>query len=447
MNRNFNNSFWVKSFVFVVGLLASIWLVLWIEKVHPSDFGFYKDIFKREELIQKQVNYPLKKNKIDLSDEELHLARIAWKYFENNTVPETGIVNSVDKYNSTTLWDVGSSVHAFLSAYELGIISKPELDNRIHKLFTTLYELEIYNNKLPNKVYNSITKTMSTYDNRPTETGIGWSSMDLGRFLGACKRIIFNYPEYNFLIHKLLSRWDFSYAIEDATLMGIGLSFKDGIEKKVQEGKLGYEEYCAKGFIQMGFDASNALLYTDFLAFVTVNGVKIATDSREVKHHPSYNYVLSDPYVLDGIEYGFDVNSLELGYRIFLVQKKQSAKENKLISVGETHIDQPPYFIYNSVYTNGKVWNCVSESGEDASDLKTFSTSVAFGWYYLFEDQYSKQLFEKAKTLYDKDLGFYCGYYQKTGEINRAINSNVNSLILCAINYKKNGPIIFNNKK
>jgi hypothetical protein len=437
-------TFIIKPLVFVFGLIASIWLVLWIEKTHPSDFGFYKDIFKREELIQKQDSYPLIKTKLELSEEELQIAVIAWKYFENNTIEETGIVNSVDKYNSTTIWDIASSIHAILSAKELEIISKQELDMRIVKLLKTVLDLNIYDNKLPNKVYNSINLTMSTYDNRPTESGIGWSSMDIGRFLGACKRIIYNYPEYTPLVKKIMNKWEIKAAIENATLIGIGLSFKDGVEKKVQEGKLGYEEYCAKGFFQMGYDVSNALLYSDFLAFVNVNGIKIGTDSREVKHHPSYNYVLSDPYILDGIEYGFDVNSLELGYRVFQAQKRQADREGKLICVGESHIDQPPYFIYNSIFTNGKVWNCVSESGEDANELKTFSTSAAFGWYYLIDDPYSKKLFEKAKTLYDENLGFYSGYYQKTGKTNLTITCNVNSLILCALSYKKNGPIIFN---
>jgi hypothetical protein len=436
--------FWVKPVVFILGLIVSIRFVLWVEKTHPSDFGFYKDVFKREELIQKRDKYPLKVPQLQISDSELQLARIAWKYFENNTIPETGIVNSVDKYNSTTLWDLGSSIHAFLSAYELGVISKIELDERIGLLFETLISLKLYQDKLPNKVYNSITTTMSTYDNRPLETGIGWSAMDLGRLLGSFKRIVFNYPEYNQLVHSILKKWDFSSAIENAALIGIGLSFKDGVEKAVQEGKLGYEEYCAKGFSQMGFDASNALLYTDFLSFVNVNGIKIGTDSRQVKHHPSYNYVLSDPYFLDGLEYGFDVNSLELGYRVFLAQKLQAKKENLLICVGETHIDKAPYFIYNSIFTNGKLWNCVSESGEDANDLKTFSTSAAFGWYYLFDDPYATELFNTAKTLCSPELGFYSGYYQKTGELNKAITCNVNSLILCAINFKKNGPIIYN---
>jgi len=39
---------------------------------------------------------------------DLEIAKTAWKYFENNYNPETGLVNAVDNYPSTTMWDTGS---------------------------------------------------------------------------------------------------------------------------------------------------------------------------------------------------------------------------------------------------------------------------------------------------------------------------------------------------
>jgi hypothetical protein len=249
--------------------------------------------------------------------------------------------------------------------------------------------MSLYKDKLPNKVYNTINLQMTTYNNRPTPNGVGWSSMDIGRFLTFCNLIIRKYPQHTTLVKELQAKWDLQLIIEDATLTGIGLSFKDGKEMKVQEGKLGYEEYCAKGFQQMGYDVSNSMLYTDFIQFIKIYNEEIAADSREVKYHPGYNYVVSDPYILDGLEYGFDVNSRELGYRIFKVQKKRYKHTKKLTAVGESHIDTIPYFIYNSIYVDGKTWHCVSENGDDANNFKTFSTAVAFGFYYLFDDPYS----------------------------------------------------------
>jgi len=434
--------FLIKPIVFLLGLITTVWLVLWIETIRPSDFGFYRDIFKREEIIEKRESYPLKKTNQPLSAKELEMGKIAWKYFENNYQPKTGFVNSVDKYNATTLWDLSSSLMASLSAYEIGIIDTVTLDQRLSQAFNSLLSIALYDNKLPNKVYNTINLEMTTYDNRPTPNGVGWSSMDIGRFLTFCTRIVHNYPQYTHFVKAIQTRWNISSAIQNAALTGIGLSFKDGRELQVQEGKLGYEEYCAKGFQQMGYDVSNAMQYTDFIKFVKIYGEEIATDSREVKYHSGYNYIASDPYILDGIEYGFDVNSKELAYRVFVVQKIRHELTNELTAVGETHIDTVPYFVYNSIYVDGKTWHCVSESGADAMDFKTFSTAVAFGWYYLFDDTYSELLFKKASSLNNPELGWYSGIYEKTGKINKAITSNVNAMVLEALSYKLKGPLV-----
>ncbi len=432
----------IKPVVFIAALLIGSYMVVKIEQCKPSDLGFYRDIFQREVVIQKTTDeYPLRATLKPLTEKELEYARIAWRYFENNYDSITGFVNSVDHYFATTLWDLSSSLHATLSAYEIGIIDYGEMDNRLSTVFSSFLEMPLYQNKLPNKVYNAQTLAMTTYDNRPTISGVGWSSMDLGRFLGLCYRIINHYPQYTEIIKEIQRQWDFEEAIENATLYGIGLSFKDGVERRVQEGKLGYEEYSAKGFSLMGYDVINAIQYTDFIKFVTIEGVDIAVDSREVRHHPSYNYILSDPYILDGLEYGFDVNSRELAYRVFMAQKRKHQRTDRVICVGEGHIDREPWFVYNSVYVNGKKWHCVSESGEPSDDLKTFSTGAAFGWYYLFEDNYAEVLMDKARELYNEDLGWYSGVYHKTEEINTAVTANVNAMVLQALNYRMTGKL------
>ena len=48
--------------------------------------------------------------------------------FENNYQPETGLVNAVDTYPSTTMWDTASYMGALMAAYELRIIDKQVFD-------------------------------------------------------------------------------------------------------------------------------------------------------------------------------------------------------------------------------------------------------------------------------------------------------------------------------
>jgi len=433
--------FLLKPAIFFISILIGAYTVLWIEKVRPSDFGFYKDIFKKEVVIKKSDSYPLNTYGDTLTNQDMEIGKIAWRYFENNYIPETGFVNSVDKYPGTTLWDVTSYLHALTSAYEIGIIDTTEFDKKLTKILSSMSTLQLFNNKLPNKSYNTYNLAMIDYENHPTQEGIGWSAMDIGRFFSFSYRLMKDYPEYFPLMKKIISRWHIEEIIEDATLHGIGFNFKDKRMMKVQEGKLGYEEYVAKGYDLMGFDVSEALKYTDFIKFVKILGIEIATDTREVKYFPAYNYILSEPYILDGLEYGWDINSKELAYRIYKVQKRRSEKTNKLIAVSEGHLDTFPYFVYNTIYTNKEKWVCLSSDGEKTDEMKTFSTKAAFAWHTLFDDDYSKKIYEKAITLNDKNKGFYSGYYQNTGKINYALTANTNGIILESLRYKLMGPI------
>jgi hypothetical protein len=434
--------FLIKPVVYVVGLLLASALILYVEALRPSDFGFYRDIFKKELIIERSAEYPLRKPAEKLTDKELDEAAIAWKYFVNNYQPETGFVNSVDQFPSTTFWDLSSYLHALISAYELGLIDKPEYGQKLEKCLTSIANLPLYQDKLPNKVYHTISLQKMNYKNEPAAEGVGWSAMDIGRFYSVVIRIMHSYPEYTGLMKQAVDRWDLNSMIINGTLNGIGFSFKDKDERVVQEGKLGYEEYCAKGLMMAGYDVSEAMSYIDFIRFIKINGVEVATDTREVKYAPAYNYVLSEPYLMDGLEYGFDVNSLELAYRIFSAQKRESKKTGKLIAVSEDHTDGPPYFVYNTVYGNGKKWNCIAENGDEVPQFKMISTKTAFGWYSLFDDPYSETLYKAVKDLNDPLRGWYAGQYIESGKVNTALTANTNGMILESLLYRKKGKLI-----
>ncbi len=434
--------FLVKPILFVFSLLTGIYLVLYIEKLRPSDFGFYRDIFSKEVLIQRSESYPLRAFSDSLTAQEMKYAKIAWSYFENNYQDSTGFVNSVQYYPSTTFWDVASYMHALCSAYELGLIDSVKFDKRMKKMFSSLEGMKLFNDSLPNKVYDTRTLQMTNYGNKPVEEGVGWSAMDIGRFFSFVIRVRNNYPHYSEQLNKAIGRWHIDKIIKDGTLQGVMFSTKDNSVKIVQEGKLGYEEYAAKGISFAGYDVTEALSYTDFTKFVDVYGEDIAIDTREVKYYPAYNYVTSEPYILDGLEYGWDVSSKELAYRVFKAQKKRHEKTGIVTSVSEDHVDREPYFIYNCVYADGEKWNCVSESGDKVHELKQISTKAAFAWWVLYDDPYAKTLFNSVKNLYDEKNGWYSGKYEKTDSVNKAITANTNGVILEALNYKLRGALV-----
>ncbi|MBO0613439.1 DUF3131 domain-containing protein [Thiothrix fructosivorans] len=420
--------------IFLTGLVTAFGLVGWLEGLSVGNAN------TPEAVIETSTEVNIAPTRA-LTAQELAWAKTAWKYFQNNTISGTGLVNSVDNYNASTLWDTSSYLMAVISAQRLGIIDQTEFDARIGKALDSLTKMALFEGKLPNKSYNTISLQMVDYNNQPSEKGIGWSAIDIGRVLVPLNVLAWHYPQHTASVKKVMERWDTQPMLVKGVLQGAVVK-DDGETKYLQEGRLGYEEYAAKSFNLMGLDVSNSLRYTDFLTFVDISGIQVATDSRSAQQYGAHNYVVSEPYILDGVEFGWDHLSQELAWRVYKAQEKRYAETGILTAVSEDNIDQPPYFVYNTVFTDGKIWNAISEKGDDASQFKTLSTKAAFGWHALYETDYTQKLVEKAATLADPERGWYSGMYEVSGQPNKAITANTNGIILEALAYKQGGKLM-----
>ncbi|MEM6797518.1 MAG: DUF3131 domain-containing protein, partial [Acidobacteriota bacterium] len=116
-----------------------------------------------------------------LSDQEMEWARIAWRYFENNHNPQTGLVNMMDRYGVTNMWCLGDSIAALVAAEQLGLIDKRQFDARMSGLLDFLNRMGLFAGRLPNRLYDTANGAMIGHDNQPAE--IGWSAVEIGRLL------------------------------------------------------------------------------------------------------------------------------------------------------------------------------------------------------------------------------------------------------------------------
>jgi len=372
---------------------------------------------------------------------EREMAQTAWTYFRNNTIEDTGLVNSVDGYTAATLWDTSSYMLALVSAKDLGIIEASEFDGRLRKLLKTLAELPLFEDRLPNKAYSTTTASMTTYENKPTDRGVGWSAIDIGRVMVPFNLLVWNNPEYTELVNDVLSGWDIAAISVDAEMIGADIDDNDKT-LYLQEGRLGYEEYAAKSLVLAGLDFSEALNYSQYFEYVEIDGVEVGTDLRTPDKFDAINFVVSEPYVLDGIEYGWDRYSRSLAYSVYQAQEARYKRTGKVTAVSEDNIDQAPYFVYNTVFADGKAWNAVTETGEDASEYKTLSSKAAIGWYALYDTPYTDTLFKSIKDNFDTDKGWYAGIYEESGKKNKALTANTNAIILESLRYIKLGPMV-----
>jgi hypothetical protein len=387
-----------------------------------------------------------------LTEEEMEMARVAWKYFENNT-QDTGLANAVDTYPSTTLWDTASYMGGLMAAYELEIITKAEFNQRTVKLLGALNRMEHFQNELPNKGYNTQTLEKVDYANQPGD--IGYSAIDIGRMLIWLKIYKERYPQYAMAIDKYVLSWDFSEMLDDAGTMYGKIPGPDGQFILVQEGRMGYEEYGAKGFRLWGFNTERASKFEPY-DVILMYGVEVPYDSRDPRKYVSHNFVVVENYTVDKIEMGWDQpedrdspedvytdpQMAEFARRIFAVQEARYRDTGILTARTEHQLDQPPYFVYDTIFSDGFPWNTIDPNSNYQPDFAAVALKGAISMWAVWDMPYSDILMEAVGTMYDPEKGFYEGIYENgNGPIN-IFTANNNGIILESLLYKAQGKLL-----
>lgn len=384
-----------------------------------------------------------------LTPEEENWARVAWQYFINNYQPETGFTNSANNYPSGTLWDMGNYLMALNAARWLNLTTQEDFDQRLNKFLDSLGKLRLFEDSLPNKVYNTANGELVDYGNNPIEKGIGWSALDIGRILAAFHVIKSCHPNYSEWLQSIVNRWAIARSIKDDMLYG-AMVLPDGKTLLVQEGRLGYEEYAARGYELWGFSVPKAISFEPF-KMVEIYGVRIPVDTRDFPTTNANNYVVSESYILDGLEFGFLGQQMqEYAQNVLEVQKRRYEVTGQLTAVTEDNIDGAPYFLYNTIFSNGVPWATITENNELYPKLRTISTKAALGWRYIFPNSdYAQKLINIVPSFISPDGGgFFAGQFEETKKNNEILTGNTNGLILELLYYqaKGNRPLIENAK-
>lgn len=389
-----------------------------------------------------------------LNERELRAAKVAWHYFETFTQETTGLANSVGNYPSTTLWDTASYMAGLVAAYELCLIEKPEFDRRITLLLTTIKSLELFRKEMPNKVYHTKTGAKVDYTNKPGE--IGFSALDIGRFLVWMRIYKNRYPYLANTIDSVLLKWNFRNVIDSEGLMfGAFVDKETGETVYAQEGRLGYEEYAAKGFALWGFRPKLAHRAEPFLT-ASIFGVQVPYDGRDPRVFHSQNYVVTESYLQDGLELGFDLPHddsspewlhsdgwrAEFADRIYQVQENRWRRTGFLTARSEHNVKGPPYFTYDTIFSDGYPWNTVTPRGDYVPDHSAVAAKAALGLWALWDTEYTDVLYEAIIELYDPENGMFEGLYERGQGRVAIFTANNNGIILTSLLHKVQGPIL-----
>lgn len=361
---------------------------------------------------------------------EDEVAHRAWRYLIASREPATGLYDSVIHYPATTMWDVGSSMAALVAAERLDLLSPTSFRLQMQQLLNSLAKMPLYNHELPNREYNVRTLIMLDHRSLPSETGSGWSALDVARVLIWMRIVSIWYPEMKPICERIVARWDFRRLRLNGEANGTLV--ENGKEYIRQEGRLGYEQYAAKGFGLWGIHLPKASAYAHSKP-VSILGVDLSQDDR------AHSFLTGEPFFLAQMEMGsIDPVFDELSSAVFSVEKRRWEETGVLTAISEDSVSLEPWFVYNTILYNGTEWECVSAGGKPYPKLKGLSTKAAFAYAALTDDSYGLKLEQVAETLVHPLYGFYAGKYDQGG-INSSLNLNTNAIVLEAMLYRKRG--------
>jgi hypothetical protein len=287
------------------------------------------------------------------------------------------------------MWDQAAAIAALVSAKELNIVPAAEFNTKMSQMLKTLATMPLYKGELPNKVYNAKTLVPVNYGQLDKREEIGWSALDIGRLAMWLKIVEAKYPQLQQQTQAVWKHWRVARLTKDGQMYGTAVV--KGKEQLNQEGRLGYENYAAYGLKLWGLDVEKALNSQSNVAFVNLYGKGIPYDKRDAKTLGANNYVLSEPYILDGIETGF--------------QSLPKAYADRILAAQEAR----------------------------------YKAKAALGWHVLYNTPYTRKLADFVEDNLKSEGGWYNGFYESLQEPNKSLTANNNGVMLQSLLYKKIG--------
>ncbi len=381
-----------------------------------------------------------------LTDTQYQWARTAWRYLENNTDYQSGLVNGMDRTPTLTMANAGDAIAATLAAHELKIIDTHEFDLRLSRLLGFLATMDLSQGKLPNKVYNAVSGKMVSFENRQDD--IGWSAGDIGRALLWLRIAGRRHPRFQEYADKVVLRWTFCDALDACGTLR-GMARANGQVHTYQEGRFGYEQLAGAGYAAWGLDAKGATSPSpSSLSYANLDAVRLPYDARDPRTSGAQAPVLTSPFVLSGIEYGWQAADGSSALRdaaraVYAVQEARWRRERQLTARTDFQLREAPYVVLDSVFASGYAWNTIGTDGKEHERLAMVSVRAAFGMWALWPTDYTAALSEGVRWLYDADRGWFEGRYEQGGAPNTTITLATNAQVLEALWFKASGAPLF----
>lgn len=416
----------------LIGFMVGFAIVLWVEQQMP------KRVETAEGIVLSK-DFPALPATRALTLDEALWARVAWQYFVNNTQPN-GLVNAEASQPWFSLWSTGSYLLASISAYQLHIISRSEFDDRILSALETLGTLPLLENGHPATYYHAETLTPLT---RSSDNS--GSAIDMGRLMIPLQILLWRYPEHALAVQQLLSKWHLDDLIAASGPQNTNLPVTRWVMRADESrSSYGYRLYASS--MLRTINTASGLAVTqppDGLKMIEIDSIMVPDEGLRTPwgKQPS---LVTLPYVLTGLEQGFDARSGEIAWRIMQILQKRSQYEDQSVTINTDYAEQAPDYTTSQPdsqpLTRTATENAVEPDTNPAARA-LLSTRGAFGWYALFRNNWSNAMRQHMLPMLEPGQGWKSGY-NIDGSVNPKIEADTNAVILESLNYITSGQLL-----
>ncbi|MEZ3498476.1 DUF3131 domain-containing protein [Pantoea sp. KPR_PJ] len=413
----------------LIGFLLGFAIVLWVERQMPARV-------ETTDGIVLSKSFPPLPQQRELTFDEAVWARIAWQYFVNNT-QANGLVNGEAGKPWLSLWSTGSYLLATISAQQLAIIPDAEFDDRIASALDALAALPLKPDGLPAAFYQA-----ETLDALPSADQNAGSAIDMGRLLMPLQILLWRYPQHAAAVSQLLSRWQLASLLQSSGPQGASLPLNRWVIRTDDpRGSYGYRLYA--GSVLRLINASAGLAVSqppDGLKLVEIDGYAVPDEGLRTPwgKQPS---LISLPYLLTGLEQGFDARSGEITWRIMQIVQNRTGTPSDTDQINNDYAEQVPDF---AGALPGSQPLPIQNLNDDASGLTgraLTSTRSAFAWYALFRNRWSEALRKTMLPMIAPGKGWKAGF-NADGSVNAAIDADTNAMVLESLSYIAHGQLL-----
>lgn len=412
----------------LIGFLIGFAIVLWVEQQMP------KRVETTEGIILSK-NFPPLPQTRKLTFDEAIWARVAWQYFVNNT-QINGLANAEDGKPWFSLWSSGSYLLATISARQLYIITGQEFDQRIAAALTALSELPLLPGQLPASLYHADSLEPASATSAP--------AVDVARLLVPLQVLQWRYPQHAFAVSELLARWQLSGLLQAGAPQGASLPVNRWhLRDDDPRSSYGYRLYAAMMLRMINTVSGLAVTQPpDGIKMVEIDGISVPDEGLRTPwgKQPS---LISLPYLLSGLELGFDARSGEIAWRIMQIQQLRTGESARRPTISTDYAEQAPDYVSALPGAQPLPRNEQTETlpPDPLTAHPLQSTRSAFSWYALFRNRWSEEKRQLMLSMLEPGRGWKAGF-NPDNSVNARLDADTNAVVLESLTYISHGQLL-----